>query len=69
MLGRPVVPFELLSESHPATEYAMLVAIGFSGVNKTRAAGYERCKSAGYELITYVHSRAEVWDGVPRSAM
>jgi len=54
----PVVPFESLEERYPPDEYAMFVAIGFSGVNKARAEVYQRCKAQGYELITYVSSRA-----------
>ena len=39
-------PFEELeSRTRPPT-HAMLVAIGFSGVNKARASVYERCKAA-----------------------
>ena len=38
----------------------MFVAVGFSRVNKVRAEVYERCKSAGYELISYINSRASI---------
>ena len=39
----------------------MFVAIGFSGVNKARREVYEECKARGYELISYVNSRATCW--------
>jgi sugar O-acyltransferase (sialic acid O-acetyltransferase NeuD family) len=58
LLGLPVVPFEQLSERHPPATTSMFVAIGFSGVNRTRRAMYEECKANGYELISYVSSRA-----------
>ena len=58
LLGVPVVPFERLEETHPPSQCAMFVAIGFSGVNRTRRALYEECKGNGYELISYVSSRA-----------
>ena len=58
LTGIPVVPFEELESRHPPSEHAMLVAIGFSGVNRARARVYERCKQRGYELISYVNSRA-----------
>jgi sugar O-acyltransferase (sialic acid O-acetyltransferase NeuD family) len=61
LLGLPVVPFEQLEERHPPSARAMLVAIGFSGVNKTRRALYEECKAKGYELISYVNSKAIHW--------
>jgi sugar O-acyltransferase (sialic acid O-acetyltransferase NeuD family) len=61
LLGRPVVPFEELTERYPQDDHAMFVAIGFSKVNDARANAYERCKSRGYELISYVNSKATYW--------
>jgi sugar O-acyltransferase (sialic acid O-acetyltransferase NeuD family) len=59
--GRPVVAFEVLEELYPPDEYAMLVAIGFSGVNRARAEVCHKCKERGYELISYVCSKATTW--------
>jgi sugar O-acyltransferase (sialic acid O-acetyltransferase NeuD family) len=59
--GLPVVPFEGLVETHPPQQCSMFVAIGFSGVNRARREVYEQCKQLGYELITYVNSRATYW--------
>jgi sugar O-acyltransferase (sialic acid O-acetyltransferase NeuD family) len=59
--GLPVVPFERLADIHPPSAYAMFVGIGFRRVNKARAEVYERCKDRGYELISYVNSRATHW--------
>jgi sugar O-acyltransferase (sialic acid O-acetyltransferase NeuD family) len=61
LLGLPIVPFERIEETHPPSAFAMLVAIGFSRVNRARAETYERCKAKGYELITYVNSNATCW--------
>jgi sugar O-acyltransferase (sialic acid O-acetyltransferase NeuD family) len=61
LLGKPLVPFETLTESHPPDRYAMLVAMGFSKVNRVRAEIYAQCKALGYELITYVNSKAMQW--------
>jgi sugar O-acyltransferase (sialic acid O-acetyltransferase NeuD family) len=58
LLGLPVVPFERLEERHPPSECAMFVAVGFSRVNKTRREMYDECRSKGYELISYVNSKA-----------
>jgi sugar O-acyltransferase (sialic acid O-acetyltransferase NeuD family) len=60
--GVPVTAFETLTETHPADRYSMFVAIGFSGVNSARSGVYEACKASGYELITYVSSKATCWD-------
>jgi sugar O-acyltransferase (sialic acid O-acetyltransferase NeuD family) len=60
--GVPVVPFERLAETHGPDSHAMFVAIGFSGVNRARREVYEECKALGYELITYVNSKADHWE-------
>ncbi len=64
LLGLPVVPFEELTESHPPSDYAMFVAIGFSKLNRARAGVYERVKALGYELISYINSKATLWGEV-----
>jgi sugar O-acyltransferase (sialic acid O-acetyltransferase NeuD family) len=61
LLGREVVPFEAVQERFPPGEYAMFVAIGFSRVNQARAEIYEEAKAKGYELISYVNSKADTW--------
>jgi len=58
LLGRPVVPFEDLEKSHPPDRYSMLVSVGFKRVNELRTELYQQCKAKGYELISYVSSRA-----------
>jgi sugar O-acyltransferase (sialic acid O-acetyltransferase NeuD family) len=59
--GLPVVPFESLTETHAPDRYSMFVAIGFAGVNRARREVYERCRELGYELISYVNSKATYW--------
>jgi sugar O-acyltransferase (sialic acid O-acetyltransferase NeuD family) len=60
--GVPVVAFEGLMHSYPPDRCSMFVAIGFSGVNRMRRGIYDQCKAMGYELITYVNSKATYWD-------
>jgi sugar O-acyltransferase (sialic acid O-acetyltransferase NeuD family) len=59
--GLPLMPFEELDETHPQDRCSMFVAIGFSGVNRARREVYEQCRERGYELISYVNSRATYW--------
>jgi sugar O-acyltransferase (sialic acid O-acetyltransferase NeuD family) len=59
--GLPVVPFEGLADTHPPEQFSMYVAIGYSGVNRIRAQVYGEAKQMGYELITYISSKATVW--------
>jgi sugar O-acyltransferase (sialic acid O-acetyltransferase NeuD family) len=61
LMGRAVVPFETLEATHPPGAYAMFVAVGFRKVNRARAEVYHRCKAKGYELISYVNSKAVHW--------
>jgi sugar O-acyltransferase (sialic acid O-acetyltransferase NeuD family) len=63
--GLPVVPFEELQERHPPDSVSMLVATGFSRVNRVRSRIYDECKQLGYELITHVSSQAMCWPEVP----
>ena len=55
-LGKPVVPFERLSELYPPAQFSLFVAIGFKQVNRARASVYENSKKKGYELVSYVNS-------------
>jgi len=64
LAGLPVVPFEALERTHPPDANAMFVAVGFSRVNEARAEVFGECLRQGYELISYVSSRAMVSDGV-----
>ena len=60
LLDREVVAFETIEERFPPDEYAMFVAIGFSRVNQARAEVYERAKAKGYELVSFVSSKADL---------
>ena len=61
LLGREVVAFEELEMRYPPGHASMLVAIGFSRVNRLRTEISQECKQRGYGLITYVNSRAASW--------
>lgn len=57
-LGLTVVPFEEVEAAYPPGEFKMFVAVGYQDLNKLRARKYEEAKARGYELISYVSSRA-----------
>jgi sugar O-acyltransferase (sialic acid O-acetyltransferase NeuD family) len=57
-LGLPVIAFEDVERHYPPNEYKMFIAVGYQDLNKFRARKYEEAKSMGYELISYVSSRA-----------
>lgn len=56
--GLPVIPFEEVESIYPPDGYKMFVSILASRVNKTRAEKYQQAKTKGYELISYVSSKA-----------
>src|SRR5215467_7066372 len=58
LLGKPVMTFEEMRKTHSPESVRLLVAIGFSGLNRGRTEVYERCKALGYQFVTYVDSRA-----------
>lgn len=59
--GIPVVAAERLMETYPPDRFSVLVAIGFSKVNRARAAVYDRVTAEGYGCISYVHSSVQRW--------
>lgn len=62
--GLPVVSFEEVEKLYPPDEFKMFVAIAYSKVNKVREEKYNQAKEKGYELISYISSKAIVWDNV-----
>ncbi len=58
LMGLDVVPFEQIERRFPPDEYAMFVAVGFKRLNRIRLEMCEACKSKGYQLITYVSTKA-----------
>jgi sugar O-acyltransferase (sialic acid O-acetyltransferase NeuD family) len=62
--GLPVVSVEEALSQYPPETYKMFVAIGYGRVNKEREERYEQAKAMGYQLISYVSSKATIWPGV-----
>ncbi len=58
--GLPVVPFEEITSVYPPDRYAFFVALGYSNLNQTRKEKYLATKALGYELVSYVSTRATV---------
>jgi len=63
LFGLPVVPFEEVVDRYPPDAYDMFVAVGYGRLNRFREAKYHEVKGLGYELISYVSSKAVVWPG------
>ncbi len=63
--GLRAVAYEDLQSSHPPDSFSMFVAIGYTGVNQTRAAIYNDAKQKGYQLISYVSPRCTQIGEIP----
>ena len=59
--GRPVVPFERVMKSFPPQSYGLFVAVSYSKINELRAAKVAAARAAGYQLVSYVSSRATIF--------
>jgi sugar O-acyltransferase (sialic acid O-acetyltransferase NeuD family) len=64
--GLPVVPLDELVDRYPPRDHAAFVAVGYGRVNRFRAGMCQWAKESGYDLISYVSTRADIWtDEVP----
>ncbi len=59
--GVPLVPFDEVTDAFPPSQCGMFVAVGYRRVNRLRASYYHQAKALGYELISYVSSKADHW--------
>ena len=61
MFGLPTVAFEDAPSRYPPSEFAMFIAVGYSRMNGVRERKYLQAKELGYELISYVSTKATTW--------
>jgi sugar O-acyltransferase (sialic acid O-acetyltransferase NeuD family) len=57
-LGLPVIPFEEVTNDFPPADFAMFVGVGYQDLNRFRARKCAEAEAKGYELVSYVSSRA-----------
>lgn len=61
--GRPVIPFEDIDSEFGASDYDAFVALAYTSINSLRAQKYKAMKEKGYNLVSYISSKATVWPG------
>jgi sugar O-acyltransferase (sialic acid O-acetyltransferase NeuD family) len=61
---RPVTPLDGLAAAYPPQRYDAFVAIGDGQLNRLRRRHVDDVKAMGYQLASYVSSRAFVWRNV-----
>jgi sugar O-acyltransferase (sialic acid O-acetyltransferase NeuD family) len=62
--GLPVVPFETVEETHAPSEVKFFAPMSPSGMNRPRESVYRQIRAKGYEMISYVSSKATVFPDV-----
>ena len=63
-LGRPLVPFEQVTERFPPERYGFFVAVAYARLNGLRAERVTAARAQGYRLVSYVSSRATTFAGL-----
>jgi sugar O-acyltransferase (sialic acid O-acetyltransferase NeuD family) len=61
MYGLPIVPFEHVETAFPQNSHKMSVPLSFREMNRVRTEKYRQAKAKGYQLISYVSSKAATW--------
>lgn len=56
-----LVAFEEVEKLFPNNEYGAFVAIGYKKLNKLRLDKYQKFKYKGYEIVSYISSKASVF--------
>ena len=54
----PVIPYNEIEQHYPPDDFHMFIPISFEGMNHPRSEKYNDAKRRGYQLISYVSSRA-----------
>lgn len=62
--GLPVVDIEYAAEKYPIEYFKGFVAVSSTKLNRVRMDLYNRVRGIGYELVSYVSSKAFVWHNV-----
>lgn len=62
--GLPVIAFQDVEKEYPLEQYSMFIAVSYAKVNKVRAQKYFESKDKGYSLVSYISSKATIFDNV-----
>ena len=58
--GLPVIAFENIFEKYPPSTHLLFIALSYSKLNSIRKEKYLIAKEFGYELVSYLSSRATI---------
>lgn len=60
--GLPVIAFENIENTYPVTEYKFFAPMSPQKMNRLREEIYHAIKAKGYEMISYISSKATLFD-------
>ena len=63
--GLPVIDFENVEETYDPSEFKFFAPMSPARMNRLRESVYRQIKDKGYELVSYVSSKATIFSGVP----
>jgi sugar O-acyltransferase (sialic acid O-acetyltransferase NeuD family) len=63
--GLPVVAFETVAAAYAPSEFTFFAPMSPRRMNRLRESVYNQIKAKGYEMISYVSSKATLFHGVP----
>jgi sugar O-acyltransferase (sialic acid O-acetyltransferase NeuD family) len=61
--GLPLIPFDEVADFWPPDRYRMLVALGYTDLNRARRGKCEQARALGYRLASFVHSSTVRFEG------
>ncbi|MBO6805972.1 acetyltransferase [Thalassospira sp.] len=59
--GLPLVPFSIVKDRYPPSEFDMHVALSYQNLNSLREKKYNQAKENGYALASYICSKSVTW--------
>ena len=59
-MNKPIIPFENVKKKYPPKLFNMFIAVGYTNLNQLRFQKYNEAKKKGYELISYISSKASI---------
>lgn len=66
--GLKVIPWSSALKTYPPSDFSIHVALSYKGLNSLRESKFNQCKSAGYDLASYISSRATVFPDLQHGA-
>jgi len=63
--GKPIIPFEEITDKFPPDQYEMFIALSYSKLNTVRENKYNEAKLKGYTIASYISSKCSYLSQFP----